>query len=86
MVQWQDPQGKWHDVEGWQGTLDEVQVGQDGTVTGYKTWWLGEENMGKGPFRWQVYRGKGSKLLATSEPFDLPNINKATLEIKVALP
>jgi hypothetical protein len=85
MVQWQDPSGAWHDVEGWQGTLDEVRCSENGDVTGYKTWWVGGEHMGKGPFRWLVYQGKGSRLLATSESFDLPSINKAMLVVEVSL-
>jgi hypothetical protein len=85
IVQWQDPQGIWHDVEGWKGTLDEVKISDSGDVTGYKTWWVGGEHMGKGPFRWRVYQGEGGYLLATSESFDLPSIDKATLLVKVPL-
>ncbi|MBN1812276.1 MAG: hypothetical protein JXA14_10605 [Anaerolineae bacterium] len=85
VVQWQDPTGAWHDVEGWRGTLDEVKSSESGAVTGYKTWWVGGEHMGEGPFRWLVYHGKGGWLLATSEPFDLPSINKASLVVEVSL-
>ncbi|MBN1977911.1 MAG: hypothetical protein JW918_10955 [Anaerolineae bacterium] len=85
IVQWQDPAGAWRDVDGWKGTLDEVKVGDSGDVTGYKTWWVGGEHMGKGPFRWQVYRGEGGRLLASSDTFDLPSINRATLSVKVPL-
>ena len=31
IVQWQDSAGGWHDIEGWQGTLDESDQ---------KMWWL----------------------------------------------
>lgn len=85
VVQWQHPQGTWHDVEGWQGTLDEVKSSENGAVTGYKTWWVGGEHMGKGPFRWLVYQGKDGRLLATSESFDLPSINGALLVVEVVL-
>jgi hypothetical protein len=84
-VQWQDPTGAWHDVEGWRGTLDEVKSDVEGAVTGYKTWWVGGEHMGEGPFRWLVYRSKGGRLLAASESFDLPSVNKATLVVGVPL-
>jgi hypothetical protein len=86
LVQWQDAHGEWHDVEGWQGTLDTVEIDAVGTVAGHKTWWVGEENMGEGPLRWRVYQGQDSPLLATSEPFYLPSASKTTLEVKVTLP
>lgn len=73
MVQWQDPNtSAWHDVEGWQGTLDSVEIDDAGLVTGTKTWWVGGGEMGKGPFRWLVYDGPDGSLLATSAPFNLP--------------
>ncbi len=64
VVQWQDNAGGWHDVEGWQGTLD---AGEQ------KTWWLAPNLFGKGPFRWLVYRGDRARLLATSASFYLPD-------------
>jgi hypothetical protein len=64
VVQWQDAQGGWHDVEGWQGTFDrENQV----------AWWVAPDDMGKGPFRWAVYPSRGGQLLATSDSFYLPD-------------
>lgn len=86
VVQWQDANGGWHDVEGWQGTLDTVKIGKDGTVVGYKTWWLGYEILGQGPFRWQVLGSQDGQLLVTSDPFNLPTTSKATLEVNVMLP
>jgi len=70
-VQWQDAQGQWHDVEGWQGTLDEVQNG-----VGKKVWWVAEKDLGAGPFRWTVYRREGGEQLAESEPFYLPHAGR----------
>ncbi|MFQ5400207.1 MAG: hypothetical protein ACE5E7_11495 [Anaerolineae bacterium] len=61
VVQWQDGLGGWHDVDGWQGTLD------DDT---HKVWWVGAADLGKGPFRWLVELD--DDVLAVSEPFDLP--------------
>ncbi|MCB9422809.1 MAG: hypothetical protein H6667_23620 [Ardenticatenaceae bacterium] len=61
VVQWQDALGDWHEVTGWQGTLDE----------GYtKTWWVGPEDLGTGPFRWEIQLDEA--VLATSEEFSLP--------------
>jgi hypothetical protein len=64
IVQWQDTAGGWHDIEGWSGSLDEGNQ---------KTWWLGPNLLGKGPFRWLVYQGERGKLLATSDSFYLPD-------------
>ena len=67
VVQWQDRSGRWRDVAGWQGTLDGLDGGE-----GRKEWWVAEDDLGKGPFRWAVYRRRGSWLVGRSEPFDLP--------------
>ncbi len=76
IVQWQDDLGGWHDVEGWKGTLDE----------GYKkVWWVAVADFNKGPFRWVIYQGQGGKLLAISEPFDLPNMPNQTTSVEVWL-
>ncbi|MBN1814562.1 MAG: hypothetical protein JXA14_22170 [Anaerolineae bacterium] len=85
IVQWQGNEGNWHNVEGWQGTFDMVKVDEDGEVMGQKTWWVGASDLGKGPFRWQVYRGKGGMLVATSEPFDLPDATGLGVTIEVVL-
>ncbi len=63
-VEWQDPNtSSWHVVEGWRGTLDAPTT---------QTWWVGSDQFGDGPFRWQLYADKDGKLLATSETFNLP--------------
>jgi hypothetical protein len=85
VVQWQDDKGKWTDVEGWQGTLDDVAIGEDGGVEGYKKWWVARSDAGKGPFRWVVYRSQGGAALATSEPFALPKSAGETGIIEVSL-
>jgi len=64
IVQWQDSAGGWHDIEGWSGALDEG---------GQKVWWVGPAIFGEGPFRWVVYQSQGGQLLATSDPFYLPD-------------
>lgn len=62
VVQWQDAEGGWHDVEGWQGHLDD----------GVKRWWVAPADFRKGPFRWVLYETADGDLLSTSDPFDLP--------------
>jgi hypothetical protein len=91
VVQWQDeadwanPGGVWRDVEGWQGELEEIAIGEVGEVVGKRLWWVAKANLGKGPFRWQVYQGKGDALLVTSEPFYLPDIKGQTRVVEVSL-
>jgi hypothetical protein len=85
VVQWQDEWSAWHDVEGWRGTLDTVEVGKDGAVVGLKVWWVGPGELGKGPFRWLVYQGESGALLAASEPFDLPACRGGVVKVEVWL-
>jgi hypothetical protein len=91
VVQWQDGmdwanlEGDWHDVAGWQGELEEIAIGEVGEVVGKRVWWVTEADLGKGLFRWQVYRGKGDVLLVTSEPFYLPDANGQTRVVEVSL-
>ncbi len=80
VVQWQDVQGDWHDVDGWQGGLDEISES-----TGQKTWWFSKTLAGQGPFRWLVYRNPGGKLLAESESFYLPSYANEARRIKVLI-
>ena len=84
-VEWQDARGKWLAVEGWQGTLDGMRSGDGDAPTGEKTWWVAEDDLGSGPFRWVVYRARGGRPLATSEPFYLPGSTGATMAISVSL-
>ena len=74
VVQWQDALGGWHDVGGWQGTLD---------AGDRKTWWVDEDDYGKGPFRWMVTQG--GELMATSEPFYLPEATGQIIRVSVSL-
>lgn len=84
-VQWQDVQGRWHDVKGWQGELDAITLASDGTAAGTKMWWLGEDNQGTGPFRWQVAVGRGGDVLAVTDPFNLPEVDGQLKTIEVSL-
>jgi len=77
-IQWQDYQGNWHNVDGWRGTVD-----QNRRVT----WWVGEDNLETGPFRWLAYATEGSDepIAAISEPFILPSVRQTT-EVTIILP
>ena len=72
MVQWQDREGKWHDVAGWRGGLNEIVIDEKGKIVGQRVWWVDQADLGKGPFRWLVYRDRKGALIATSDPFYLP--------------
>jgi hypothetical protein len=75
LIQWQDVFGSWHNIDGWQGTLaGESQI-----------WWVAPSDLGKGPFRWQVYQSRGGKLLAESKAFSLPSVNRETVRIELSL-
>jgi hypothetical protein len=74
VVQWQDSAGGWHDVEGWQDTLNKGQM-----------WWVAQRDFGKGPFRWAIYQGQGGELLATSESFYLPGSANELVRVEVSL-
>lgn len=76
IVQWQDELENWHDVEGWQGTLD---------AGNKKVWWVAAADFGKGPFRWTVYQAQGGELLSESPPFYLPDSAGETVRIEVSL-
>jgi len=76
IVQWQDAAGGWHNVEGWQGMLDEG---------GQKVWWVARGDMGKGPFRWALYERPGGQALAYSSPFNLPSVSGLTLQVAVSI-
>jgi hypothetical protein len=79
-VQWQDAGGRWHDVEGWRGTLDDGASG-----VGRKVWWVAERDLGTGPFRWIVLHGNGGDLLAGSESFYLPGTAGETIPVQLLL-
>jgi len=86
IVQWQDSWGKWHNVEGWQGTFDEFECDEDGgECEGKKVWWVAREDFDKGPFRWVVYQGRGGNSLAQSDSFHLPHFVGQTVRTKASL-
>ena len=73
IVQWQDNQGDWNDVEGWQGNL-----AYDASSKSWQAiWWVARANFGEKSFRWAIYTDETmSELEATSETFDLPQHNR----------
>jgi hypothetical protein len=77
IVQWQDSAGGWHNVEGWEGTLDRGHR---------KVWWVAPDIFGKGPFRWVVYQSERSRLLAASGSFYLPHSADKKVRIEMSLP
>lgn len=83
-IQWHDGQETWYDVAGWQGNLDAIAQGEAGWV-GTKEWWVGQENLGTGPFRWKIYEYPGGPLLVSSEPFYLPESAGTTLILQPIL-
>lgn len=76
IVQWQDKQGKWHNVDGWQQHAVPNQIVR---------WSVYPRDFGTGPFRWAVYseNGAGGQLLATSVSFNLPCCYGNTLRVGV---
>ena len=75
VVQWQDVTGRWHDVNGWRGTIS----------GGRTSWWVEEKDWGASLFRWVVYQQKADTeiIIAISEPFVLPTYQGEVKQIKV---
>ena len=73
IVQWQDGLGEWHDVTGWQGTLN---------AANFIAWWVAPEHLGKGPFRWVV---SNEEIWEASDPFNTPGAG-STSHLFIALP
>jgi hypothetical protein len=80
VVEWQDEEGTWHAVEGWQGGLEKVSG-----PTGWAIWWLANDLLGRGPFRWVVYERQGGPVMAVGEPFHLPAARGRIVTVKVSL-
>jgi hypothetical protein len=77
VVQWQDANGSWHDVDGWRSQIDSNPA---------ISWWVGPKDLTTGPFRWVVYLTEDrGKLVWSSQPFYLPKHGE-TLRIAAAVP
>ena len=69
-VQWGDPLGGWHTVDGWTGTLDHLTPqGEPFTSRG-----VFSGNFGQKPFRWVIYNPDGRTLWAVGPGFTLPDV------------
>ncbi|MBE2222172.1 MAG: discoidin domain-containing protein [Anaerolineae bacterium] len=75
-IQWQDAFGNWQEIEGWQGSFNTDQR---------VLWYVGEDMLGDGPFRWLVDEEQDGELLGVSEPFYLPSHNGDVLQVTVVL-
>lgn len=79
-VEWQNAQGDWKLVDGWQGSPT-FRVEQDYWEV---EWWVGQENFSTGPYRWQVFHDQNSrKPLSTSKPFYLPSQQDSVLSVSI---
>ncbi len=78
IVQWQDGKGRWHDVKGWQAAPEALSPGE-----ARLEWAVAPDDLGKGPFRWVVLRGRGGDTVAASEPFMLPSEAGAVEQVEV---
>ena len=67
-VQWGDPLGGWHRVEGWTGTL--ANLTPQGEA--FARWTVLSGNYGQKPFRWVVYNPDGKTQWAVGPWFALP--------------
>jgi hypothetical protein len=76
VIQWQDHQGDWHNVEGWRGTVNE---------RGAQRWWVDQKDFATGPFRWAVMFGENGAVISTSQVFDLPAGADQTLLVVVPI-
>ncbi|MBN1584392.1 MAG: hypothetical protein JXA89_27040 [Anaerolineae bacterium] len=74
VVQWQDGLGEWHDVDGWRGQVEDDHV----------LWFVSEDLLGAGPFRWLVYTAEG-RPLGSSESFDMPLYKGTITHVTIAL-
>ena len=76
-VQWQNEHGEWYTVEGWRGSPN---------ASAAVDWFVGYELLGDNTlFRWNVYDGQSGTLLATSDPFTMPEMANVRSEVSVML-
>lgn len=81
-VQFQTPDGAWHDVEAWQGNLDSIE---DSDLQ-FKQWAVASENADQGPFRWVIYTSQGGEVWGVSDSFYLPGGDGVNLAVTVENP
>lgn len=85
VVEWQDPEGHRHEVEGWRGKFDSIEIDGSGVYAGKKEYWVGAKDLGDSDFRWQVYAAEDvAEPLITTEVFALPdNAYRTLVEVKL---
>jgi hypothetical protein len=76
IVQWQDGNGAWHNIEGWRAAL----------VDDYQQWWLGRNSYGTGPFRWCVLDAPMGSIVASSDAFYMPARSGEWTHVTVTVP
>ena len=76
VIEWQTADGRWVEVDGWQGTF----FSQDGMLQ--VEWWVGPDQLGSGPYRWVVYPNqlKGTQEFV-SAPFYLPSASGQAMAV-----
>lgn len=74
VVQWQDSDGNWHDVDGWRGSIPE---------SGIQRWAVEAKDFGTGPFQWVVMQGQSGSTVGTSAMFNLPAGANETVRVTV---
>lgn len=67
-IQWIDSAGIWHDVPGWQGSLDL----NANSTTPFKQYTVFHNQLGAGPFHWVLYTQKDGSIIGVSPNFTLP--------------
>ena len=77
VVEWQDSDGNWHDVEGWRSSLPE---------DGIQRWVVEAKDFNTGPFRWVVRQGQSGVAAGMSHSFNLPAGANETVQVMVTLP
>ncbi|MEM7800412.1 MAG: hypothetical protein AAF633_14550 [Chloroflexota bacterium] len=77
-MEWYAPgTGEWHVVEGWAGQFTDGKV----------QWWVGEDELGNGPFRWVVYTQKvDGEMIKMSEEFNLPSSKNKKTTVNLTWP
>ncbi len=73
-VEWEDSDGGWQLVDGWQGS-----------TSGSQTWIVEVKDFGTGPFRWVVKDGPDGNVLGTSSEFMLPTGANQVQNVSVTL-
>jgi hypothetical protein len=76
-IEWQGGDGNWHPVPGWRG-----YTSKGGAIR----WYVEQNDLGKGPYRWHLFLYEDGDDLAVSEPFYLPRTAGGQTTTKVNVP